>query len=234
MLYKVVLTLLLLLLPFAGLVSLIEPSLFTLERVAYITGLARSQACAKSTFASILTFGRHFASSTWVTSTELNHFAWDLHELPFAADSEWEHREGILSCTSIVNHLSSSSSSRSSSSVSLSTPATADRLSPQQAGETYATLLHLVTGGWRLSTDRTEDDTWRRVEADDEVMDAVGQALRDLVVDCNETREQVDMFFTLRCVCSQQRERLRAVLERSLAAQPDNPLLGQMLKLFSN
>jgi hypothetical protein len=224
---------LLLLPPFAGLVSLAEPSLFTPEHVAYITSLARSQACAKSIFASILTFGRHFASS-WVTCTELNHFAPDLNDLPFAAESEWEHREGILSWTSIVNHLTSSSSTSTSSSRSLSlrAPATAaaaaDRLSPQQAGETYVTLLHLVTGGWRLSTDHTEDDTWKRVEADDEVMDAVGQALRDLVGECDDMWEQVDMFYTLRGVScsSQQCERMRAVVERSLPAQQDDPLLG--------
>jgi hypothetical protein len=59
-------------------------------------------------------------------------------------------------------------------------------------------------------------------------MDAVGQALRDLVGECDDMWEQVDMFYTLRGVScsSQQCERMRAVVERSLPAQQDDPLLG--------
>jgi hypothetical protein len=194
-------------------VSLAEPSLFTPERVAYVIGLAGMQ--PEPINASILTFGRHSASS-WVTGAMLTLFASHQRKLHLAANSEWEYREGILGLTSAVSYVTSSS------------PATDDGLSPQQAAETYVALLRLVTSGWLLSTDRTTDDTWKRFEGDDELMDAVGQALRDLVGDREDTRKHVEYVIT---VCSGhfgavERQRMRAVVERSLSAQQDDPLLA--------
>jgi hypothetical protein len=197
----------------AGLVSLVEPSLFTPERVANIIGLAGMK--PETIYASILTFGRHFASS-WVTGAMLNLFVSHHHRLHFSPHSEWEYREGILSLTSVVSYVASSSSS------------TTDGLSPQQAAETYFALLSLAMSGWRHSTDRTMDDTGKRSEGDDELMDAVGQALRDLVGDSEDTWKQVETVFTSRSdeFYATERERMRAVVERSLSAQQDDPLLA--------
>jgi hypothetical protein len=194
-------------------VSLAEPSLFTPERVAYIVGLAGMK--PGSINASILTFGRHFASS-WVTGAMLTLFASHQRRLHLAANSEWEYREGVLSLTSVVSYVTSSSSS-----------ATDESLSPQQAAEVYVALLRLVIK-WRLSTDRTADDTWKLFEGEDELMDAVGHALRDLVGDREDTRKHVEIVFTSSLgdfFYDVERKRLLAIVERSLSAQQDDPLL---------
>jgi hypothetical protein len=85
------------------LVSLAEPSLFTPERVAYITGMGgcTDTVSVMSTF----TFGRHFAASV---DTRMVLAVVDSRS---DADSEWEFREGILGLVNIINHLSSSSPS---------------------------------------------------------------------------------------------------------------------------
>jgi hypothetical protein len=197
-------------------VSLAEPSLFTPERVAYIVGLAGMK--SEPINASILTFGRHSASS-WATGAVLSLFALHQFRLHLAANSEWEYREGILGLTSVVSYMTSSSSS-----------ATYDGLFPQQdqAAETYVAVLRLVMRRWRLSTDRTMDDTLKRFEGDNELMDAVGQALRDLVGDSEDTRSQVEILLTSRSCYfyDSERERLLAIVERSLSAQQDDPLLA--------
>jgi hypothetical protein len=170
-------------------VSLIAPSLFTPESVARITGQDLN---VTSTFA----FGRHFAASV---DRETVVFAITLRDaMPDVnPDSEWEHREGILSWASIISHLATS----------------ADRLSPKLAAEAYVTLLILISGGWRLDG---EDDSWLRVEGDDEVMDAVGRALRGLVGESNKTRGIVRDLLQVH-LTSQELERLHTVVEQSLA-----------------
>jgi hypothetical protein len=80
----------------------------------------------------------------------------------------------------------------------------ADRLSPKLAAEVYVTLLILISGGWRLDD---EDDSLVRIEGDDEVMDAVGRALRGLVGDCKKTRSIVRDLLQLH-LTSQELERL--------------------------
>jgi hypothetical protein len=196
-------------------VSLIEPSLFTPESVARITGQGWTNIA--STFA----FGRHFASSfdRQKVFSAITH-----NNLPgFTADSLWEYREGILSRASIIiSHLSSSSSS--------SLPSTsADRLSPKIAAEAYVTLLILINGvGWRLA-----DDLWvalddKFMEDDGEVMDAVGQALRGLVGD-----SRVEIVFTSRAGHSIDRERMRAVVERSVTCPSVGMYLGELGMLTS-
>jgi hypothetical protein len=207
------------------LVALAEPSLFTPQQVAFITAVDH-QHWATPTTLTTLAFGRHFAASV-DRQTVLAVLASQQYNLHVAADSEWEHREGILSWTNIISHLSD----RSSSSSSLpTTTAGADRLSPRQAAEAFVTLLRLVAGGWRLSTVRTAHDSWRRLEGDDEVMLAVGRALRDVVCDSEETREQVKCFEVSR----KDRERQCTVVERSLAEHnPDDPLLAFFRSLKS-
>jgi hypothetical protein len=90
----------------AGLVSLAEPSLFTPERVAYITGMGGcTDTTQRPSVMSTFTFGRHFAASV---DTRMVLAVVDSRS---DADSEWEFHEGILGLVNIINHLSSSSPS---------------------------------------------------------------------------------------------------------------------------
>jgi hypothetical protein len=155
--------------------------------VAHITRIARIHH-RRPHIACTLAFGRHFAASV-DRRTMLAIFAGlQLNDLRSTDDSEREHREGILSWTSIINHLSSSSSSS----------AAVDQLSPRHAAEAYVSLLELVTGGCRVSPGRAVLHLWEQIKGDDEVLDAVGQALRGLVGDSEAIREQVKIVTTSR------------------------------------
>jgi hypothetical protein len=175
-----------LLLLFKGLVALAEPSVYTPEHVARITSIARIHH-RRPNITCALAFGRHFAASV-DRRTMLAIFAGlQLNDLHFTDNCEREHREGILSWIGIINHLSSSSSSSA-----------VDRLSPRQAAEAYVSLLELVTGGCRVSPGRAVQDLWEQIKGDDEVLDAVGQALHGLVGESEAIREQVKVVMTSR------------------------------------
>jgi hypothetical protein len=100
-------------------VSLAEPSLFTPELVAYITGIGGcTDTGQRPSVMSTFTFGRHFAASV---DTRMVLAVADSRS---DADSEWEYREGILGLVNIINHLSSSSSPSATPDDRLATRAT--------------------------------------------------------------------------------------------------------------
>jgi hypothetical protein len=148
-------------------VSLVEPSLFTPEHVAYIT--SRTDTTQRPNFMSTFAFGRHFAASVdtrMVLAIVDSH--WDAQYVASAfisAYSEWEYREGILSLASLISHLSSSYS-----------PSTTpdERLS---RGSAAKMLLEIITNGWRISMEPIEH-SWNRLEGDAEVQDAITQAVQ--------------------------------------------------------
>jgi hypothetical protein len=117
------------------LVSIIEPSLFTPENVACITGLRdtsyHGMIDPTDNVTSVFTFGRHFAAS--VDRGTLLAFAGEYTPPIFHADNEWELAEGVISWTSILRYLTS-------------LPATStDRISPQEASDAERVLRQVFT-----------------------------------------------------------------------------------------